>query len=73
MNYSSDAEFKNFVKIYKKCTSKPYSFLANDISLASDNLFPLALDNLSRFRRSLVKKFKKLLCHLIKESKIKNY
>ena len=26
MNYSSDAEFKNFVKIYKKCTSKPYSF-----------------------------------------------
>lgn len=65
MNYSSDVEFKNFVKIYKKCTSKPYSFLANDISIA--------LDNLLRFRRSLVKKFKKLLCHLIKESKIKNY
>ena len=26
LNHSSDIEFKDFMKIYKKCTSEPYSF-----------------------------------------------
>ena len=30
LNHSSDTEFKDFMKIYKKCTTKPYSFLVND-------------------------------------------
>ena len=37
MNHSSDIDFKDFLKIYKKCTSEPYSFLVNDATLASDN------------------------------------
>ena len=36
-NYSSDTDFKDFMKIYKKCTAEPYSFLVNDTTLPSDN------------------------------------
>ena len=35
-NHSSDIDFKDFMKIYKKCTAEPYSFLVNDTSLPSD-------------------------------------
>ena len=45
LNHSSDIDFKDFIKIYKKCTDEPYSFLVNDTMLASDN--PL------RFRKNL--------------------
>ena len=45
INHSSDIDFKDFIKIYKKCTDEPYSFLVNDTTLASDN--PL------RFRKNL--------------------
>ena len=45
LNHSSDVDFKDFMKIYKKCTAKPYSFLANDTTLPSDD--PL------RFRKNL--------------------
>ena len=37
LNHSSNIAFKNFVKIYKKYTDKPYSSLVNDATLASDN------------------------------------
>ena len=43
LNHSSDIDFKDFIKIYKKCTEKLYSFLVNDTMLASD--YPL------RFRK----------------------
>ena len=33
LNHSSDIGFKNFIKIYKKCTAEPYSFLVNDTNL----------------------------------------
>ena len=46
LNHSSDIDFKGFIKIYKKCTNKPYSFLVNDTTLVSDN--PL------RFRKNLL-------------------
>ena len=46
-NLSSDIDFKDFIKIYKKCAADAYSFLINDATLASDN--PL------RFRKSLQK------------------
>ena len=37
INHSSDISTKDFIKIYKKCAAKPYSFLVNDAMLASDN------------------------------------
>ena len=47
LNHSSDIDFKDFIKVYKKCTAEPYSFLVTDTSLPSDN--PL------RFTRNLLK------------------
>ena len=47
LSHSSDIDFKDFIKIYKKCTAEPYSFLVNDTALASDD--PL------RSRRNLLK------------------
>ena len=42
LNHSSDRHYsKDFIKVYKKCTAEPYSFLVNDATLASDN--PLRL------------------------------
>ena len=38
-------DFKDFIKIYKKCPDEPYSFLVNDTTLASDS--PL------RFRKNI--------------------
>ena len=43
--HSSDINTKDFINIYKKCTHKPYSFLVNNTTLASDD--PL------RFRKNL--------------------
>ena len=37
LNHSSDIDFKDFIKIYKKCTAEPYSFLVNDTTLPSDD------------------------------------
>ena len=45
LNHSSDVNFKDFFKIYKKYTAKPYSFLVNDATLA--------LDNSLRFRKNI--------------------
>ena len=45
LNHSSDIDFKDFMKIYKKCTKGPYSFLVNDTTLQSSD--PL------RFRHNL--------------------
>ena len=47
LNHSSDIDFKYFIKIYKKCTAEPYSYLVNDTTLPSD--VPL------RFRKNLIK------------------
>ena len=47
LNHSSDIDFKDFIKIYEKCTAEPYSFLVNDKTLPSDD--PL------RFRINLLK------------------
>ena len=30
LNHSLDIDFKDFIKIYKKYTAEPYSFLVND-------------------------------------------
>ena len=46
LNHSSDIDFKDFMKIYKKCTAKPYSVLVNDTTLPSDDTL--------RFRKNLL-------------------
>ena len=45
INHSSDINAKDFIKIYRKCADKPYSFLVIDTTLPSNN--PL------RFRKNL--------------------
>ena len=47
LNHSSDIDFKDFITIYKKCTTEPYSFLVNDTALPSDD--PL------KFRKNFLK------------------
>ena len=47
LNHSSDIDFNDFMKIYKKCTAKPYYFLFNDTTLPSND--PL------RFRKYLLR------------------
>ena len=47
LNHSSNIDFKDFIKIYKKCIAEPYSFLVNDTTLPSDD--PLG------FRKNLLK------------------
>ena len=47
LNHAADIDFKDFMKIYKKYTKKPYSFLVNDTILPSDD--PL------RFRKDLLR------------------
>ena len=47
INYSPDISTEDFVNIYRKCTTEPYSFFVNSTTLASDN--PL------RFRKNLLR------------------
>ena len=47
LNHSSDIDFKDFMKIFKKYTAEPYFFLVNDTTLSSD-------DSL-RFTKNLLK------------------
>ena len=37
LNHSSDIDFKDFIKIYKKCIDDSYSSLVNDTTLSSGN------------------------------------
>ena len=46
INRSSDIDFKDFMKDYKKCTAEMYSFLVNNTTLPSDNSL--------RFRKNLL-------------------
>ena len=41
INHSSDISTKDFINIYRECTTEPYSFLVNDTALALNN--PLRL------------------------------
>ena len=37
VNHSSDIDFKDFMRFYKRYTAEPYSFLVNNTTLPSDN------------------------------------
>ena len=45
INHSADIGYKEFMKIYRKCTNEPYFFFSIDTTLPADNLF--------RFRKNL--------------------
>ena len=45
-NHSSDIDYKDFINIYRKCTSEPYSFLTIDTTLPATNSL--------RFRKNLL-------------------
>ena len=50
VNHSADIDYNDFVRIYRKCTRKPYSFLTIETMLpASDPL---------RFRKNLLSSYK---------------
>ena len=36
-NHSADIDYKDFMKIYRKCTNEPYSFLTIDTTLPANN------------------------------------
>ena len=36
INHSADIDYKNFMKIYRKCTSEPYYFLTIDTTLPAN-------------------------------------
>ena len=63
IGHSSDIGFNNFMKLYKKCTAKLYSFWINDATIASDN--PLCL------RRILLERIKKVIMAVDKRVKDK--
>ena len=50
INHSADIDYKDFMKIYKKCTSEPYCFLTIDTTLPASN--PL------KFRKNLLLSYK---------------
>ena len=50
INHSADIDYNNFVKIYRECTRKPYSFLTIDTTLPAGD--PL------RFRKGLLLSYK---------------
>ena len=37
INHSADIDYKDFMEIYRKCTSEPYSFLTIDTTLPSND------------------------------------
>ena len=37
INHSADIDYKDFIKIYRKCLSEPYSFLTIDTTLPANN------------------------------------
>ena len=49
-NHSADIDYKDFMKIYRKCTSEPNSFLTIDTTLPASNSL--------RFRKNLLASLK---------------
>ena len=50
INHSADIDYKEFIKICRECTKKPYFFLTIDTTLPANN--PL------RFRKNLFNSYK---------------
>ena len=37
INHSADIDYKDYMKVYRKCTKEPYSFLSIDTALPANN------------------------------------
>ena len=48
-NHSEDIDYKDFMNIYRKCTSKPYSFLTIGSTLAAKSSLRLRKNHLHPF------------------------
>ena len=48
INFTSDTDCKDYINLYKKCTAKPYSYIASNAILASDNPLHLRSNYLER-------------------------
>ena len=59
-NYLADIDYKNFMKIYRKHTSKPYSFLTIDTTLPTDDPLRFREISLFHYKITLVDKIKTL-------------
>ena len=46
ISHSANIDYKDFMNIYRKCTSEPYSFLTIDTTLPANNLL--------RFRKNFL-------------------
>ena len=46
ISHSANIDYKDFMNIYRKCTSEPYSFLTIDTTLSANNLL--------RFRKNFL-------------------
>ena len=46
INHSADIDYKDFIKMYRECTTEPYNFLTIDTTLPSTNTL--------RFRKNLL-------------------
>ena len=45
INHSVDIDYKDFMKIYRECTKRPFNFLTTDTTLPANDLL--------RFRKNL--------------------
>ena len=50
-NHSLDIDFQDYMNLYRKCTTEPYSFLVINTTLTSDNIL--------HFRKNLAQRIKK--------------
>ena len=62
INHSADIDYKDFIKIYKKCTRKPCSFLTIDNTLPANDLLRFTKSILDPLQR------RKILDYKIKEN-----
>ena len=44
INHLADIDYNDFLKIYRKCTKNPYSFLAIDATLPASNTLKFRKD-----------------------------
>ena len=72
INHSANTDYKYFVRINRKCTRKPYSFLTIDITLPADdpfkfrkNLFSSCKDDSNNQIKILDRKLCKMMQNMI--------
>ena len=41
INHSSDIDYKDFIKLFRKCTQEPYNLLTIDTTLPSTNHYKI--------------------------------